>query len=174
MTNRTAGCFVVLLTAAAVGCAHAPPAAAHFPCLAPGPEWAGSLWSQRVQAYPGGFGGWFHGRVDGRGEPDKLNVYFLDPERGVRSLHADHPGSFYNILQGQYTILQLHSCLKALRGNPALSGLGAFQVDEPRNRIALAIQDTAIADSVRRILGRSKVVPPDMVMIQKMEMGLIR
>jgi aminoglycoside 6'-N-acetyltransferase I len=175
MTNGRVGCFLVFLAATAVGCVHAPaPASTDYPCLTPGPEWDGSLWWQRVRAYPGGFGGWFRGRMDGRGKPDKMNVYFLDPKRGIKSLHADHPTSIYNILQGQYTILQLHSCLKAMRDNPSLSELGSYTVDQAQNRIVLIVWDTTIADSIQRIIRRSNVVPQELVIIRKMKMGFIR
>lgn len=166
--------LAVVLAALATGCAHGPTAAApDYACLTPGPEWDGSLWQQRVQAYPGGFGGWFHGRVDGRGKPGKMNVYFLDPRRGIKSLRADHPTSIYNILQGQYTTLQLHSCLAALRANHRLAGLGSARVDESRNRIALSVEDTTAADSLLRIIRRSNVLPPGMVVIEKMNVGFI-
>lgn len=173
MPKRRGGSVVVVfLTAAAAGCAHAS-AGADFPCLTPGPEWEGSLWQQQVQAYAGGFGGWFRGRIEGHGKPDKMNVYFLDPKRGIRSLHADHPTSIYNIMQGQYTILQLHSCMKALADNPDLARLGAFQVDQPSNRIALMVQDTTSADSIRRVIRRSRVAPGKMVIIRKMKRAFI-
>lgn len=175
MTNRRGGSVVVVFLATlAVSCAHGPASAGgDYPCLTPGPEWEGSLWWQRVQAYPGGFGGWFRGRIEGHGKPDKMNVYFLDPKRGIKSLHADHPTSIYNILQGHYTILQLHSCMQALKDDPSVAKLGYFRVDEPRNRIALAVRDTAIADSVLRIIRRSNVVPQEMVIVEMMTMGVI-
>ncbi len=175
MTHGKGGRFAAaVLAALAVGCAHAPAQAdGDYPCLTPGAEWDGSLWWQRVQAYPGGFGGWFHGRVDGRGEPGRMNVYFLDPRRGAKSLHADHPTSIYNILQGQYTTLQLHSCLAALRADPRLAGFGSARVDESRNRIALSVEDTTVADSILRAVKRSNVLPPGMVVIEKMNVGFI-
>lgn len=139
--------------------------------------------AELAREIPGGFGGWFGGRIDGIGAADKINVYLLRLDErsaafdalAARAELARNPyrngidgrkPENYHALQGDFDFLQLMSCKAALSAGgvfdvPEVHGLG---IDERRNRIHVEVEEGGVKKV--RAKAREIAVPVRMILIE--------